>query len=255
VLVDVRGRCRVTIPDVTETAEQLEIQVGRRAPFTQVSDWVLLAPIRTTAKALYWALSAHINTGRNDTAVWPTQDMLAEILGLSRGDKVKTYMDELVAIDAVSVRKFRAGMRERSIYTVHQTEPTGHAGLVSLKEFYAARKANAQVARVPRNGGTHFGGAGAPSNEGAADPRFEGAADPRNGGSNQTKVNKTNENQTNVNQTKPGAAAARPQTPADSNPLRDFGAGLLSEGEFDGSPTTRACAREVNGDDVTGGVR
>lgn len=126
----------------TDTAEQLEVQVGRRAPYSQVGDWVLLAPIRPSAKTLYWALSAHINTTRDDTIVWPTQDMLAEVLGLSRGDKVKTYMDELVAIDAVHIRKARyaGGLRERSMYTVHQSPPEGYEGLESLREFYVARK-------------------------------------------------------------------------------------------------------------------
>lgn len=133
-----------------ETAEQLEVQVGRRAPYSQVGDWVLLAPIRPHAKTLYWALSAHINTSRDDTRVWPTQDMLAEILGLSRGDKVKPYMDELVAIDAVAVRKARyaGGLRERSVYTIHQSPPEGFAGVASLKAFYAARKARIEAAQA-----------------------------------------------------------------------------------------------------------
>lgn len=219
---------------VAETVEQLQFQVGRRAPFAQVGDWVLLAAVRAPAKTLYWALSAHINASRDDTVVWPTQDMLAEILGLRRGDKVKTYLDELVNINAVEVRKSRrysTGMRERSTYIVHQSPPSGFTGLGSLQEFYTERKAridaeakqdpnpqftpappfegtgsgdlNPQVTRAPSNGG-----AAVPPNEGAAAPPNRGTATTSNGGSNHTNQNHTKLNQTNTqltNQPQPAA--------------------------------------------------
>lgn len=132
-----------------ETAEQIRLQAGRRAPFTQVGDWVLLAPIRLQAKILYWGLSAHINTGRGDTEVWPTQDMLAEILGFSEGRKIRPFLKELVAIDAVSIttKRYAGEMRKRSIYTVHQTHPDNYAGHKSLKDFYDARRAQIKAAQ------------------------------------------------------------------------------------------------------------
>lgn len=194
----------------SDTAEQVECQVGRRAEYTQVGDWVLLAPIRAAAKALYWALSAHVNSGRNDTQVWPTLDMLAEIMGLSRGDKVKTYVDELVAIDAVNVAKTRyaGGLRERSVYTVHQSPPPGYGGLVSLKAFYLARRArieaaqsgSPQVVPAPPNEGAGKQAqkpqvSPAPPRRGAAAPRNQGAAAPPIRGCNQTKGNEMKNNQ------------------------------------------------------------
>jgi hypothetical protein len=126
-----------------ETAEQIECQTGRRNPFTQAPDWVLLAPISRQAKLLYWALKAHVNTERGDNEVWPTQDMLAEIMELSDGRKIRPYLKELVAIDALKIRKanrYAGGMRTRSIYIVYETHPEGHDGPIGLKEFYKARK-------------------------------------------------------------------------------------------------------------------
>jgi len=141
-----------TIREVSaaEIAEQLEVQLGRRAPFTQVGDWVLLAPIRNQAKVLYWALSAHINQDRDNTEVWPSQDTLAELLRLSDGRKIRPFLKELEAIEAIKVRKIRSGggMRQRSIYVVHQTPPPEFGGFEQLSEFYKARKAKIEAAQT-----------------------------------------------------------------------------------------------------------
>lgn len=133
-----------------ENAEQLEIQAGRRAPYTQLGDWVLLAPIRNQAKVLYWALSAHINVSRDDTEVWPTQDMLAELLQLSDGRKIRPYLKELEAIDAVKIRKVRynGSMRTRNIYVVHQSPPQEFEGQEKLADFYKERKKRIALAQV-----------------------------------------------------------------------------------------------------------
>jgi hypothetical protein len=133
-----------------ENAEQLEVQAGRRAPYTQLGDWVLLSPIRNQAKVLYWALSAHINTTRADTEVWPTQDMLAELLQLSEGRKIRPFLKELEAIDAIEVRKVRynGGMRTRNIYVVNQSPPLGFEGPEKMSEFYAARRHRIELAQT-----------------------------------------------------------------------------------------------------------
>lgn len=135
-----------------ENAEQIEVQAGRRAPYTQVGDWVLLAPVSRQAKLLFWALSAHVNTTRGDTEVWPTQSMLAELMDfapikddpaeLRDGRRVRPFLKELVDIDAISVRKVRSRgrMRERSIYVINMTPPPDYDGLTSLQEFYTRRK-------------------------------------------------------------------------------------------------------------------
>jgi len=133
-----------------EIAEQLEAQQGRRAPFSMVGDWVLLAPIRPQAKVLYWALMAHVNHDRDNTEVWPSQNTLATIMGMSDGRKIRPYLNELVAINAVEIRKARSkgGMRQRSIYVVHQAPPDGFEGPEKLSEFYKARKAKIEVAQT-----------------------------------------------------------------------------------------------------------
>lgn len=129
---------------VGETAEQMVMQAARRNPFAQVPDWILLAPdLSRQAKLLYWAMKAHVNTTREDTDVWPTQDMLAEMLGFSDGRKLRPYIKELIAIEAIKVRTIRhtRGMRKRSIYTVYEMPPEGYQGITELKQFYKERKA------------------------------------------------------------------------------------------------------------------
>ena len=174
------------------TPDELEITLGRRAPFTQVGDWVMLANIRHASKVLYWALSAHINSGRRregDTDVWPTQEALAQMLGYSRADKVRPLLEELVAIDAIEIQKVpvpKGGNRERSIYTVHQTPPPGFVGLESLAEFHAARRA---AAGSPQTGSRDpKWGAGASNGVPARDPKW-GPGGASNGVPNQTNTN------------------------------------------------------------------
>lgn len=139
----------------TETTEQLELQTGRRAPFSQLGDWVMLADpsmVRHPAKILYWTLAAHVSSAREDTVVWPSQDTLAEILGYSDGRKLRAYIEELEAIDAITVRKKHVmvgGLRRtRSIYVVHQTPPENYGGHESLTEFYSERRARQEAAAL-----------------------------------------------------------------------------------------------------------
>ncbi|WP_040793245.1 hypothetical protein [Nocardia paucivorans] len=218
-----------TVP-ADETTEQLHLQAGRRAPYTQVGDWVLLAPIRPQARLLYWALSAHINSSREDTAVWPTQDVLAEMLGYSDGRKVRPLLAELEAIDAITIRKSRrlvGGLRrERSIYVVHQSPPEGYEGHESLRDFYAARKARIEAARVACDGpaGTHNdteqapGGRNEPPGACGVEPKPQGAEmSPLVGGRNGPP------NKTKGNETERGGHPAAPRTPAELN------SGRLSE--------------------------
>ena len=125
-----------------DTTEQLELQAGRRAPYTMTPDWVLLAPISRDAKVIYWALAGHVNQNRGDDDVWPTQQHLAKIVGYKKSRDVRNRINELVEINAVEVRKTRThdGMRPRSIYTVHQTPPEQWEHPTSLKDFYQTLK-------------------------------------------------------------------------------------------------------------------
>lgn len=134
---------KIDSASVGETSEQMVMQTGRRNPFCQVPDWVLLAPdLSRQAKLLYWAMKAHVSATREDNDVWPTQDMLAEMLGFSEGRKLRPYIKELLAIEAIKVRTIRhaRSMRKRSIYTVYEMPPEGYGGIKELKEFYKKRK-------------------------------------------------------------------------------------------------------------------
>lgn len=212
-----------------EDAEQLEFQTGRRAPYSQVGDWVMLASIRHPAKVLYWALSAHINSSRDDSVVWPTQDALAEMLGFSRRDKIKPFLDELVAIDAISIKKtgrYVGGLRrERSVYVVNQSPPIEYAGLESLRDFYTARKARIEAAQtepdedetpgqpqVPETGYLEEGSEPDP----AQVPEMGYLDSPHLGYLVSTPngvPNKKNYNQTNLNEDEAGGASRRPPGP------------------------------------------
>lgn len=132
--------------------DEVEVYAEDRVPFTQVGDWILLADIPQQAKTLYWALAAHINVTADaghpapwtiPKKVWPTRDTLAGFLGMSRGDKIKPYLDaleELGALRIVVTRNPDNPMRQRSTYWVRQQPPPGYAGLRSLTDFYAARR-------------------------------------------------------------------------------------------------------------------
>jgi hypothetical protein len=138
--------------DPEDVEEQLEIAAGRRTPFTMVGDWVALIPgLSPQAKALYWHLAMHVSVTRADDWVWPSQEVLAEWLGFSRVQSLTRYVDELEAVGALESETIRyaGGMRQRKRYTVHGTPPEGFTGLMSLKDYYAKRKAEL-AARPPK---------------------------------------------------------------------------------------------------------
>lgn len=147
-----RGRTR----EVHDDESPVGIRLGRRAPYTQLGDWVMLAPtsiVRHAAKVLYWALSAHLNVKQSedgtgpDPQVNPTLEMLAQMLGYSRKDKLLPYIDDLVVLGAIEVSSDLVpgeGNRRRNTYTIHQSPPEEYEHHESLGEFYRAfRKAKA----------------------------------------------------------------------------------------------------------------
>lgn len=135
------------LQDAADLDEQLWLAAGRRNPFTQLGDWVLLSSISNPAKVLFWALSAHLNTQRakdGDREVWPSQTTLADLLGLAgkkRNETVARYVKELVAIEAVEVRRQQRGMKRRNVYVVHETPPAEYAGPRSTGDWYQQRLA------------------------------------------------------------------------------------------------------------------
>jgi hypothetical protein len=119
--------------------EPFEVEAEDELPFVQLGHWVALSGVSAGALALYWMLALHLNRTRGDRYVWPTTDILAHMLGYSRGDKIKRFVDELISIGAIrviSVPDLR-GPQKRNVYRLRRTPPEGYTGLVSLKEFYA----------------------------------------------------------------------------------------------------------------------
>lgn len=127
--------------------EQIEISAGRRAPYTQLADWVALSGVSDHAKALYWHLKMHVNVERGDGEVWPRKELLAGWMGLSRADKIDPYIAELLALGAIEVYKRRhsSGLRARNRYVVHDTPPPNYAGPTSLAEWYSRNRAKESV--------------------------------------------------------------------------------------------------------------
>lgn len=128
--------------DPTALDHTLEVSLGRRAPFTQVGDWVLLSGADSDARTLYWALSAHLNTSRDDNEVWPGLLTLARILGLKKPENVSKYMLQLEVIGAVEVIRSTTGLVRRNRYIVHQTPPSGYCGPQSMADWYALNRAS-----------------------------------------------------------------------------------------------------------------
>ncbi|MEU8828800.1 hypothetical protein [Streptomyces sp. NPDC048636] len=129
------------LSDPNELDETLEVGLGRRAPFSQLGDWVLFSGVDSDARTLYWGLSAHINTSvRDDTEVWPGLAALARILQLKKPENVSKYMLQLEVIGAIEVVRTMVGLVRRNRYIVHQTPPTSHTGARSTSEWYALNR-------------------------------------------------------------------------------------------------------------------
>lgn len=111
-----------------------------------------MAPISSQAYRIYGILAAHVNQDRGDQQAWPTMDTLAELVGVSRGDKLARYIYELEELGAVTVLR-RQGMPARNIYVVHETPLEEFAGPMTVAAWYHVRKANAQVTPVPPSRG------------------------------------------------------------------------------------------------------
>jgi hypothetical protein len=125
-------------PGPEELDLDIEIQAGRRAPFTQIGDWVLLSGVSDRAVSLYCRLAMHVNAQRGDTDVWPALEVLAEFADFNKPESITPYMDELVVIGAVAVERVRyaGGLRARNRYTVHRAPTLDHAGPTSLAAYY-----------------------------------------------------------------------------------------------------------------------
>ncbi|MBM0205057.1 hypothetical protein JNW90_19865 [Micromonospora sp. STR1s_5] len=118
----------------------VDLKRGRESPqWTDVHDWVALSGISPGAIALYVILRMHVNRERDDDMVTTSTLTLAVLMGMSRGDKIKGYLDELVTLGAVDVD--RTGLHRRNAYTVHQLPPPGYTGKITIKAWYAEHRA------------------------------------------------------------------------------------------------------------------
>ncbi|GAB2859224.1 hypothetical protein GCM10022221_68490 [Actinocorallia aurea] len=186
-----------------------EIVRGRRAPFTQVADWVLVSPATVQARLLYAMLAAHVNVVDGRRGVWPSRSSLAKLLGFAKTSSVDRYIDELVELGAIDVHpRYRPdGGRSGNLYVVHELPPDDAASPATLPEWYASRPQSLPAdtpQSPPGEGGSPFQGTRvAPS---------KGRAQSAGGGRNYTKENKTKENETNGKATAPpGEPARRPR--------------------------------------------
>lgn len=119
--------------------DPFEVEAEDDIDFAQVGTWAIFAlSLTPVARHLYTIMVAMINRKRGDDDVWPSLDLLAVWLGLSRGDKVTPYMDELIAAGAIDKRARRMnGLRSRNVYRVRRNPPEAWTGAKSLKEASA----------------------------------------------------------------------------------------------------------------------
>jgi hypothetical protein len=156
----------------------IELARGRRAPYTQVGDWVALSPVSRAAKALYWLLAAHVNPQRDDGGVWPSRRALAEALDYAKVESVDPLVKELTNLGAVEAerRRHANGAPAPNRYVVHETPPAGYTGPTSLADFYDRRRKTGRPGVAPSTG--------VPPSAGVRVPRSTGGGYPRTPGTN-----------------------------------------------------------------------
>lgn len=174
-----------------EANEQILLQAGRKAPYTQVGDWVALAVsakvIDPIALALYVILAMHVNHERGDRDVWPSRGTLAILLGFAQARSVDKYLDQLEALGAIDAVRPELGLGSsgfrRNRYTVHQAPPEDYAGITTVKGWYKARKAEQEAARETtgevKPAGQRVVRSSAPPPAGSAPQRTRGSAPQR----------------------------------------------------------------------------
>lgn len=119
------------------TGPQDELEAGRMVPFAQLPVWVALSGVSATAQALYWQLSLHLNTARDDRVVFPSRATLAARLGFTQARTVDRYITELIKVGAVTKyhRTSEGGWRASNTYVLHQLPPAGYRGPLSLADL------------------------------------------------------------------------------------------------------------------------
>ncbi|OEJ22299.1 hypothetical protein BGK67_32545 [Streptomyces subrutilus] len=121
-----------------QDSDPFEVEAEDELPYVQLGHWIGLADIDAKAKELYWLLALHLNRRRGDRYVWPTTEILALLMGYSRGDKITKFVRELEGIGALTVIKVPDGRgpQHKNVYKLRRTPPVGYSGPRSLSQFY-----------------------------------------------------------------------------------------------------------------------
>src|SRR5690625_1149404 len=133
----------MTDPD--DFTQIIELEALDDPGFTQLGHWVSFCrELSPTSRKLYDLLAAFVNQKRRsqgDTDVWPSLELLATSLCLSKGELVTPYMDELIQIGAIAKRtRTIGGMQARNVYGVRFNPPPDWTGPVSIDEIMADAK-------------------------------------------------------------------------------------------------------------------
>lgn len=144
------------------STDVIELEALDQPTFTQVGHWIIFRhDISPTARHLYTVLAAFVHQGRRntgDTEVWPSLNLLAVILGLSKGESVTPYLDELIQADVIRKRSTTiGGMKARNTYAIRFNPPPGTPAanglgdlLAPLKEIASDPKAMSRAAKEVR---------------------------------------------------------------------------------------------------------
>lgn len=120
----------------------IEIIGGRQpAPYSKAPIWLMFVA-SPKARALYDVLAAHVNPV-GDPLVWPTREILAELMDLKQARAVDPYLRELEKAGAIDIihRRSANGMNDKNVYVIHHEPPDGYEGPRSMADFYRLRKA------------------------------------------------------------------------------------------------------------------
>jgi len=135
------------------STDTFEIEALDQPTFTQVGHWVAFrSDLSPTARHLYTVLATFVNQGRRangDTDVWPSLNLLAVTLGLSKGKSVTPYMDELIQARIVEkTTNTIGGMRSRNHYGIRFNPPPGEKATTNFVELLEPLKAIARDAEA-----------------------------------------------------------------------------------------------------------
>ena len=127
------------------STDTFEIEALDQPTFTQVGHWVAFrSDLSPTARHLYTVLATFVNQARRangDTDVWPSLNLLAVILGLSKGDSVTPYIDELIQTNIiVKTSHDIGGMKARNHYAIRFNPPPGEKIVTSFVDLLDPHK-------------------------------------------------------------------------------------------------------------------